>query len=141
MKLNKNQIISLLKVLPYRKNESAWNRGVRRYAVELIEKLPDRYYFACENASEVEQTLKELRKILLNGANTWLEYSENGCAYIYDYDIAKSLCSPLEFISSNEGAKKPNKYETWLDVQGRALFQAWFLIKNVIRDFGHQYYK
>ena len=141
MKLEKKQIITLLKVLPYCKNESAWNRGARKYAFELLEELPDDYYFACENASEVEQTLKELRKIMLKGANTWIEYSENGLAYIYNYDIAKALCSPSEFSSTNEGAKKPNKYETWIDVQGRALVQAWFLIKNVIRDFGHQYYK
>lgn len=141
MMLDKNQIISLLKVLPYRKNVSAWDRGVKRYAFELLEELPDDYYFVAENAQDLEDTLKELRKILLKGANTWIEYSETGCAYIYDYDIAKALCSPSEFISSNEGDKKPNKYETWLDVQGRALCQAWFLIKNVIRDFGHQYYK
>lgn len=141
MKLEKKQIITLLKLLPYCKNESAWNRGVRKYAFELLEKLPDDYYFVCENASEVEQTLKELRKIMLNGYNTWIEYSENGCAYIYDYDIAKSLCSPSEFICSNEGEKKYNRYETWIDVQGRALLQAWFLIKNIIRGFGHQYFK
>lgn len=108
MKLDKKIIIKLLKVLPYRKNESAWNRGVRDYAFELLEELPDEYYFACENASEAEQTLKELRKILLNGANSWIEYSEKGCSYIYDYDIAKALCSPSEFIRTNEGANKIN---------------------------------
>lgn len=101
MKLEKKQIINLLKILPCSKNESAWNRGIRMYVVKLLEELPDDYYFACENASEVEQTLEELRKIMINGANTWLEYSENG----------------------------------------RALLQAYFLIKNVIRDFAHQYYK
>lgn len=135
MKLEKNQIISLLRSLPYRKNESAWDRGVRSYALKLLEKLPDGYYFACENASEVGQNLKELRKNMLNGSNTWIEYSENGFAYLYNYDIAKALCSPWEFTHTNEGRKKPNKHETWMEVQGRALFQAWVLITNVIRDW------
>ena len=35
-----------------------------------------------------------LRKKLLNGAMDWLEYSEAGCALVYDEDIAERLCTP-----------------------------------------------
>lgn len=140
MKLEKKQVVNLLRGLPYRKNESAWNRGVKNYALDLIEELPDDYYFVSENASEVEENLKDLRKILLNGSNSWLDYSYDGCALIYDCDIAYVLCSPSELARTQWGEKQPNNYENWLDLQARALVQAWFLIKKVIRDFAEQYY-
>lgn len=36
--------------------------------------------------------------------------------------------------------KAPNRRETWLDVQARALYQADLLITSAIRDVAYQYF-
>ena len=91
---------------------SAWGRGVKTYALELLEGLEGEY-----NASA-----------LLNGAENWRAFSYGGCALIYDADIAARLCNPSEFKRKNGGCLPPNSRETWLDVQARALSQAARLI-------------
>ena len=103
----------------YRK--SAWSNGVNEYALELLE-------FYAENFDEVN--LPSLQKELLNGVVSWHSYSWNGMSLIYNYDIAKRLCTPSELRKTRNGQRKPNRYEEWLDVQGRALFQAYRRIKE-----------
>lgn len=47
-------------------------------------------------------------------------------------DIAERLCSPSELkrkTSRNGGGLKPSQDETWLQAQGRALAQAWRLLR------------
>ncbi len=87
---------------------SAWARGVKAYAVELIESLEGDYSPAA----------------LLNGAESWKSYSYGGSSLIYDRDIAKRLCSPSELKRCKGGANQPSPRESWLDVQTRALRQA-----------------
>ena len=99
---------------------SAWNRGVMRYALELI------------NSIEVGEEITE--KNLLNGAENWKEYSYGGCSLIYDVDICRRLCSPSEIKKTKDGERRPNKQETWLDVQARALYQAARLILKIKRE-------
>ena len=43
---------------------------------------------------------------------------------IYDSDIAERLCTPSELKKTRNGERKPNSREEWLDVQARALRQA-----------------
>lgn len=103
---------------------SAWAKGVKDYAVMILERL------------EVEDITQEDIKagILLNGAENWGQYSYGGCALIYDGDIAKRLCSPSELkrVTRKDGAlrDKAHSRENWLDVQARALFQANILINR-----------
>ena len=99
---------------------SAWNRGVMRYALELI------------NTVEIGKEITE--KNLLNGAKDWKEYSEGGCALIYDELICRRLCTPSEINKTRNGERKPNKYETWMDVQARALYQAARLIMKIKKE-------
>lgn len=99
---------------------SAWNCGVMRYALELI------------NSIEVGEEITE--KKMLNGAKDWKEYSEGGCALIYDELICSRLCTPSEIKKTKEGKRRPNKQETWLDVQTRALYQAARLILKIKRE-------
>lgn len=87
---------------------SAWARGVKAYAVELIESLDGDYSPAA----------------LLNGATDWRAYSYGGCSLIHDAKIAKRLCSPSELKRCKGGDNQPNSRESWLDVQTRALRQA-----------------
>ena len=99
---------------------SAWNRGVMRYALELI------------NTVEIGKEITE--KSLLNGAKDWKEYSEGGCALIYDELICRRLCSPSEVKKTKDGERRPNKQETWLDTQARALYQAARLIMKIKKE-------
>lgn len=100
---------------------SAWNKGVKEYAVMIIENFND------EDFKDVS-TREELKKILLNGADNWYQYSYGGCALIDDTDIAETICTPSELKRKKGGELQPNRYETWLDVQTRALKQAFSLI-------------
>lgn len=97
------------------KATSYWNRGVYKYAIELVNK-----YMENNGKTTDYPCLQDL----LNGASSWLQYSEGGCALIYDEDIAKRLCSPSELKKVDSGLNPPNKKETWLQVQARALYQA-----------------
>lgn len=102
-----------------RKTRSAWDKGVTLYALELLDNIRD--LPAADNRQEI-------KKALLNGARDWSEYSYGGCALIYDSDIAERLCSPSELKRCRGGEWRPNRRESWLGVQARALFQACLLI-------------
>jgi hypothetical protein len=97
------------------KARSAWGRGVKEYALELIAEMDDNKEFYGSPADKKE---------LLNGAYNWSEYSWGGCSLIYDGDIAERLCSPSELKKTRNGERRPNTREEWLDVQARALYQA-----------------
>ena len=71
-----------------------------------------------------------LEKALLYGAGDWRQYSEGGCALVYDADIAARLCSPSELKRVRGGERQPNSRETWLECQSRALWQAHRLIET-----------
>ena len=94
---------------------SAWARGVKAYALELVESLSD----DPDLCNEVM-----LQKALLNGASSWAQYSEGGCALCYDVDIIERLCPPSELKRKKWGILPPNGRESWLEVQARALWQA-----------------
>lgn len=100
-----------------RNERSAWGKGVKQYAVELVENLDGLDDDDLESSAMVS-------KALLNGADDWNQYSWSGCALIYDGDIAERLCNATELKRTHNGQRRPNQSETWLDTQARALFQA-----------------
>lgn len=104
---------------------SAWERGVKNYALDLVSGLIDEH-----NDDYIMDNKTILKKELLNGARDWHEYSWGGLSKIYDCDIAKMLCSPSELKRKDNGRLRPNKKEEWLDTQARALFQAEMLIQD-----------
>ena len=114
MKTN-TELTALVTAMPAR---SAWKRGVKTYALEMLDGIEDGFTQAS----------------LLNGAQNWREYSFGGCALIYNADIAERLCSPSEYAKTRQGQRAPNSRETWLDVQARALGQAANLIATVARE-------
>ena len=120
MKMTK---IELIKAIKESKARSAWAKGVKLYALNLVEK-------SYQNATDI---VKVNMAVYLNGAETWKEYSYGGCALIYDYDIAERLCTPSELKKTDFGRKQPNGSVTWLDVQARALKQAHSLIAELIK--------
>lgn len=104
---------------------SAWTRGVKAYAVELFGSLRGAAAYAAETGAPSPLADREtVRATLLNGARDWSEYSQGGCALIYDGDIATRLCTASELRRTHGGQRDPNPREAWLDVQARALCQA-----------------
>ena len=113
MKTNK-ELTAIITATPAR---SAWRKGVKLYALEMLESAEDGF-------SPVS---------LLNGAENWRAYSYGGCSLIYDAEIAERLCSPSEYRKTKEGERAPNSREAWLDVQARACSQAANLIVSAVR--------
>ena len=114
---------------------SAWSRGVKAYAVELLEDLDnainDGY---CDPANIADQ--ESLRAQLLNGAGSWHNYSWGGCSLIYNCDIARRLCTPSQLRKTRDGERGPNAREEWLDTQARALAQAAGMIRTAAQMIG-----
>ena len=120
--MNPNDLSSALATIPA--GRSAWSRAVHTYASELVEGLEP-----C-NASFDLSNENLLTKALLNGASDWQQYSEGGCALVYDADIAERLCSPSALKRCKGGERQPNSRENWLECQARALSQASALVRR-----------
>lgn len=111
------------------KTRSAWSKGVKQYAEELCEELAEAVRGGWVDETDISNR-RLLEKAMLNGAGSWSQYSEGGCALCYDGQIAKRLCAPWELRKTDNGRKDPNPSESWIDVQSRALFQAAQLVIN-----------
>ena len=125
-------IDELKQAMASEKPRSAWGRGVKEYAEELIEELEE----AIRGGYYTEDKLTDraaLKTQLLNGAKDWSQYSWGGSSLVYDGDIAERLCSPSELKKVKGGERGPNSREEWLDVQARALTQAANLIVRLAR--------
>ena len=124
-------IAQIIAALESRKTRSAWDRAVTQYAVEILEDL-------CLDGNTEFTGSPADRKMLLNGASDWWQYSWGGCSLIYSRDIAERVCCPSEFnrcIHADGSLKEsPNGSEHWLDVQGRALYQAESLILTIAKE-------
>lgn len=115
-----------------RHDRSAWDKAVTLYALDLLEDV--QWY-----ANDVERLPidgAELKRWTLNGASCWEEYSNAGCSLCYDADIAARVCTPSELKRKHGGMYEPNSRETWLDVQARALHQAYSKISSIVASNG-----
>jgi hypothetical protein len=110
--MKKYQILMLVEAI---KPRSAWEHGVKEYEKELLDTVPCDHSFGDCDAD---------MRLLLNGAEDWLQYSEGACSLVYNRDIAERLCNPSELRRTDHGRLAPNSRETWIDVQARALRQA-----------------
>lgn len=113
-----------------RQARSAWSRGVRAYALELVEEYEEARDY---NERDARDTA-ELKKWMLNGASDWNEYSWGGCSLIYNGDIAERLCASWELKKTRNGERRPNAREEWLDTQARALYQAAERVCHAFRE-------
>lgn len=114
-------------IIEARKDRSAWDRGVNDYAVELLDNL-------AELTRDDLADLKIVRRALLNGADSWQQYSYSGSALIYDSDIAERLCTPSQLKRCRGGEWNLSSRENWLDVQARALRRAGFRVEAAIKE-------
>ena len=99
------------------KVKSAWAKGVKQAALDLLDSLEGDYSQAA----------------LLNGAENWRAWSYGGCGFIYDSDIAEAFCGPSELKRVRGGERQPNNGESWLDLQARAAGQAARLIARAAK--------
>ena len=113
MRASKHDIIAAIE---RQRCRSAWTRAVRGDAVDLIDGL--------DGDEVTADGFKDFERLLLNGAPHWDAYSWGGCALVYDCDIAEHYCTPSELKRTRGGELRPNSREEWLDVQARALYQA-----------------
>lgn len=120
-------INELITTVENSKARSAWSKGVKAYALDLLEELDFNLSHGYTD-HDVLESAKLLKKAILNGASDWDQYSWSGCSLIYNEDIAKRLCTPSELKKTKNGQRKPNASEEWLDTQARALYQACNLI-------------
>lgn len=126
--MNAKEIIAAASaVIENRPARSAWARGVKAYALELLDNLD-------ELTADQLADPAAVRAALLNGAQDWQEYSDGGCSLIYDSDIAARVCTPSELKRTRNGERYPNSRETWLDVQARALSQAARLVCEAVKE-------
>ena len=122
--MKKELIISELEIMKKRFARSAWDKCVYDYAFDILEPLGD----------ELENVKADT---LMNGVNTWTDYSYGGCALICDDDIAKRMCTPSEYkkyLNASPNSKLSDS-DYWLgDVQTRALFQAMSKIRSAYKS-------
>ena len=143
-KYTKSEIEGMIKNLKEKekKARSKWGKAVLDDAQWLLENVLE--WNDWEENKEVELT----EKYLLNGAENWNQFSWGGSALIYDGDIAEHYSTPSELKKvgfgktdmgkdvhgkqnfANYVEKRPNANEEWLDVQARALRQAWWAIRD-----------
>lgn len=110
---------------------SAWDNGVKLYALDILGDYSKMLDYAKETGGGY--TPRFIETALLLGAENWMAYSEGCCTLVYSADIAKRLCSPSEMkrkTSRSGMILPPNRIETWIQVQGRALNQAWRLLRD-----------
>lgn len=117
--MTRKEIETILEGMKVRKG---WQQGVLEYAYIILAPFGD----------EEEFFPKGLKKKLLNGAENWEQYSYGGCALIYDYDIAETLCTEKGLERCKHGEKNPNSRESWLDVQARALRASYMIINKIV---------
>lgn len=120
-----------MQTLEQRKDRSAWSRGVNEYAIDMLQQLTDYYKDGYISGEDLENCTA-CQIAALNGARNWSEYSWGGSALVYDRDIAAALCTPSELKITRNGERRPNSREEWLDVQARALYQAFHRVYSAI---------
>lgn len=122
----------LLNALKAIKCPMDWRNGVKLYAIELVESLEEMGYKKIDLSRENWKT--RLEENLLNGADDWEMYSRGGCSLIWNEDICRRVCTEASAKRAEYGKQSPRIGKDWLDVQARALYQAFKLIVEKIEE-------
>ena len=110
-------------------NRSAWKKGVKEYADELLNNLEEK----SQLNGRLPKDEKELKEWLLNGATDCKDYSYTYCSLKYDSQIAERLCTPSEFKRKDGGRIAPSRHDNWFNEQAKALNYACLRIKSKFR--------
>ena len=115
----------------------AWAKGVKGYASEIMDTMQEGAEY--EGIDPRDLTEKKALDLALNGARDWNQYSWGGCSLCYDGDICDALCSPSMQKRYKHGELPPNRDEAWLDVQARALQNAWRIVRLTVALVRYEY--
>ena len=117
----------VLEQIKQHKARSAFDKGVRRFAIDLVESAIERHHFKMSDFADSDE------KLFLNGAKDWKQYVDGACGLFACSDIAEALCSPSELKRVKGGLLSPSRNESWIDVAARAYRLAYeTLIRNTI---------
>ena len=130
MKATANNIQAVANEVNITKPRSAWSKGVKAYALEMLERFEESRQWCEENGENVPE-LDE--RTALNGASDWNAWAYGGCGLVYDCAIAERLCTPSELRKLDGGARVPAGAATWCDIEARAARQAWRMIAEAVR--------
>ena len=120
--------IYALKALKARKpGRSAWKRGIDAYSLEILEPC-----FSAIGESDCFRlpyvdSPDSLEKWLMNGAESWEQYSNGACALVSTWEIAERLFPPSQ-------RKRANCWKA-MEAQERALKQAAARLRRIFREF------
>ena len=130
MKATQANIQAVTNEMNNAKTRSAWSKGVKAYALELVASFEEWSKYNEENGEELP-TIDE--RTALNGASDWDAWAFGGCGLCYDAYIAERLCTPSELRKTRGGLYPPTCANSWLLVEGRAAWQAWRMIAEAVR--------
>lgn len=133
MKATVNNIQAVINEVEKAKARSAWNRGVKAYALDILASFEESRQWCEENGESVPE-LDEVTA--LNGASDWSAWAYGGCGLVYDSVITERLCTPSELrkLQYKTGAmKQPAPCTNWIDIEARAARQAWRMIAEAVR--------
>jgi hypothetical protein len=119
-------------VIKARKCRSAWDRGVQAAALDMCDDMDEWAEFnKWPNGYIPNGDYSATKKMLLNGAENWIQYSLGGCALVPNADIAERFLPP----SKRDAALRKSDIESdyLLNIQADGLRRAGCLIYNAIR--------
>lgn len=93
---------------------SAWDKGVKGYAIELLENVTGGNFKGIDETTDFDNvtTCKLLNHVGAGDmklCDVCKSVSEGGNFEIYDGEIAKRLCTPSELKRTMNGEKDPNR--------------------------------
>ena len=121
-----NELRKLVAEFP---NTSAWKKGVKEYADELLDNLEEMAHIY----KRLPKDENELEEWLLKGAMNWENYSYRGYSLKFNRQIAERLCTPSEFKRKDGGRIAPSRHDNWFNEQAKALNYACLRIKSKFR--------
>lgn len=130
MKATAKNIQAVANEVKNTKTRSAWSKGVKAYALDMLERFEEWREWNEENGESVPE-LDEVTA--LNGAKDWGEWSYGGMGLVYNAYIAERLCTPSELRKLDGGARVPAGVPSWCDIEARAAWQAWRMIAAAVR--------
>lgn len=102
-----------------RTERSCWSRGVASLIRDYAENVLG------DHDGEIISAI-DFYKLWNRGADSLRDAVYGGSFDIWNYDIAKRLCTPSDLKKSNEGMRSPNKRQEWIDVELIAVQQAMY---------------
>ena len=129
-KYTKSEIEGMIKSLEAKekKARSKWGKAVLQDAQWLLKNVIEGY----------DEPYELSEKLVLNGASDWKQFSWDGSGLISNAEIAEHYSTPSElknFLTKDGGIKRDTNTagEHLLDIQARALRQAWWAIRDEMK--------